>query len=72
MPENFAATLAITVIMVSYQGLIYAKMIQQFFAVAGILTGYDSHGLQCLNGARHHITQIANGCGDNVQRTGLI
>jgi hypothetical protein len=47
-------------------------MVKQFFAVAAVLAGDYTDRFESFYSAGYHITQIANGCGDYIQRTGLI
>ena len=58
--------------MISNAWLIYTKMVKQFFAVAAVLAGDYTDRFESFYSAGYHITQIANGCGDYIQRTGLI
>jgi len=59
-------------IVVGDTGLIYTKVVEKFFAVASIFAGNYTDRLESLHCAGYHITQIAYGCGDDIQRTGLI
>ena len=51
---------------------VYTEVIEKLFAVASIFASYYTHVVERLHCARHHIAQIANGRGNDIQRTGLI
>jgi hypothetical protein len=59
-------------VVVGHTGLIYTDMVEQFFTMSSIFTGNYTDRLESLHCAGYHITQIAYGCGDDIQRTGLI
>lgn len=44
-------------------------MLQELFAVTRILGNDDLNGLENLLRTRYHISQVANGRGNDVQRT---
>ena len=57
--------------MVGDTGFIDIKVVEQFFAMASILAGDYTDFIECRYGSGYHISQIAYGCGDYIQRTGL-
>ena len=65
--DQFHGLIHFIIFMIAGHGGLYPVMVQQFYAVPGILSGYQIHRLQGIQHPERDIFQIADGGGTQIQ-----